>query len=143
MLKYLRFAVILLLPAVSHAHCFDYASRQFDIDIDIIRAIATAESSMRADVINVNTNKSIDVGLMQINTIHRNEIKKVGLEVQDLLEPCTNVIVGTWLLDSAIKRANGDIWQGVGYYHSGTKALQVKYISRVKIAYKKILRGKG
>jgi hypothetical protein len=51
-------------------------------------AIAKAESGMREDAININTNNTIDIGIFQINSVH---FKKEGCSPKELLDQYTNV----------------------------------------------------
>ncbi|MGL5968921.1 MAG: lytic transglycosylase domain-containing protein [Kluyvera sp.] len=125
----------LLFTKVSTASCFELAGEEFQIDWRVIYAIASVESNLNADAINVNKNRSIDVGMMQINTIHQNELASRGIAMNELLDPCKNIIVGTWILKKNIAIADGDIWKGVGYYHSSTPKFQISYINKVKDAY--------
>jgi soluble lytic murein transglycosylase-like protein len=123
------------LPLSAQAHCFDYAAQRFDVDADILRAIARVESNFNHKAMNVNNNKSYDIGMMQINSIHKSALEKAGVKMEDLMEPCTNVIVGAWILKGSIERAGGDTWKGVGYYHSSTPKFYEVYISKVKKAF--------
>lgn len=54
----------------------------------IALAVAKAESNLRADTFNVNTNGSIDIGIFQINSVH---YKKPGCSLQDVTDPYKNV----------------------------------------------------
>lgn len=117
------------------ANCFPYAASRFGVQETILRAIARVESGFNGQALNVNTNASYDIGMMQINSIHKETLEKAGLTMTDLLEPCTNVIVGAWLLEEAIRRSDGDVWKGVGRYHSATPALASVYIRKVREAH--------
>ena len=117
------------------ANCFPYAASRFGVDETILRAIARVESGFNGQALNVNKNASYDIGMMQINSIHKDTLEKTGLTMTDLLEPCTNVIVGAWLLERAIQRSDGDIWKGVGRYHSGTPELALSYTQKVRKAH--------
>ncbi len=46
---------------------------------------------------------SLDVGLMQINTAHLPELKRRGIGVEDLFDPCTNIQTGTRILSDFYK----------------------------------------
>ncbi|HEY3591069.1 MAG TPA: lytic transglycosylase domain-containing protein [Buttiauxella sp.] len=120
------------------AFCFKLASEEFQIDWRIIYAIATVESNMNATAVNFNRNSSIDIGVMQINSIHQNELASEGISMNELLEPCKNVIAGTWLLKKSINNAAGDVWKGVGYYHSATPEFHNRYIRKVRQAFNKL-----
>ncbi|MCB1712928.1 MAG: transglycosylase SLT domain-containing protein, partial [Candidatus Riesia sp.] len=51
-------------------------------------AVARAESGIREDAININTNDTIDVGIFQINTVH---FGKDGCALKDLVDQYKNV----------------------------------------------------
>ena len=51
-------------------------------------AIAKAESDMKEDAINVNTNRTIDIGIFQVNSVH---FKKEGCSPKELLDQYKNV----------------------------------------------------
>jgi len=135
MMKALLFLFLGVFACTTQASCFRLASEEFGIDWRLIYSIAKVESNHNADAINVNNNKSIDVGMMQINTVHQYELANRGIAMNELLDPCKNVIVGTWLLKKSIARADGDIWKGVGFYHSATPSIQLRYIGKVKLAF--------
>lgn len=125
----------ILFSNVATASCFKLAGEEFHLDWKILYSIASIESSLNADAINVNKNNSVDVGIMQINSIHQHELSTLGIKMDELFEPCKNIIVGAWLLKRSIMSANGDVWKGVGRYHSATPELQKKYIKKVKHVY--------
>jgi len=51
-------------------------------------AVAKAESGLREDAIGINTNKTIDVGIFQINTVH---FKKPECQLKDIVDAKKNV----------------------------------------------------
>lgn len=72
-----------------------------------------------------NTDLSFDLGPMQVNTIHIEDLERVtnipAREVFKALkyDPCANIATGLWLLRRSINRS-GDLWKGVAQYHSRT-----------------------
>lgn len=59
----------------------------FPEDYEIMLAIAKAESSMNPEAVHVNTNGTIDCGLLQINSVH-------GYECEWLKDPDNNLKAG-------------------------------------------------
>jgi soluble lytic murein transglycosylase-like protein len=59
---------------------------------------------MNPNSIGKNKNGSVDVGLMQVNSIHFPKLKSYGISPEDLFDPCTNINVGAWELASCIRR---------------------------------------
>ncbi|WP_242734304.1 lytic transglycosylase domain-containing protein [Xanthomonas translucens] len=53
------------------------------------------EDAQRIAVEQVRAGRSTDVGLMQVNSQH---LRKFGVTPKDLLEPCTNIRIGTTIL---------------------------------------------
>ena len=51
-------------------------------------AIAKAESGLREDAININTNDTIDVGVFQINSVH---FKKPGCSLKEIVNAEKNI----------------------------------------------------
>ena len=58
--------------------------------------------------------RSIDVGIMQINSYW---IRKHGWPLEWVLEPANNVKIGVWILAQEIQR-HGLNWRAVAYYHT-------------------------
>lgn len=101
------------------AFCFESAGQRYGVDPLLLIAIAQAESSLNPKAINKNKNKSIDVGLMQINSIWFKSLEEWGISKSDLIEkPCQNVYVGAYILALNIKK-NGVNWKSIGAYNAG------------------------
>lgn len=112
---------LLLLAAANSAFaesCWSSASERYGIHDTLLRAIALTESAMDSTAINHNTNGSVDVGLMQINSRWFPQLAEMGLQPGDLWNPCTNIHVGAWILAGEIRRF-GYTWQAVGAYNAG------------------------
>lgn len=63
----------------------------------------------------IKTNRSVDVGLMQINTRwHGHRVDRIT----DLLDPLTNVRVAAQILNEQFARYSDDAERAVGSYHS-------------------------
>ena len=75
-----------------------------------------------------------DIGLMQINTSLLPKLASFGIREQDLLDPCTNIEVGAWVLSDAIRR-HGDTWQAVGAYNAACTQLRGKACTEARSRY--------
>ena len=110
--------------------------RQIGIRVDGIkpRAIAKVESNNQPQARNTNTDGSVDVGLMQINSRHFPVLARYHITPQALMEPCLNVQVGAWVLAQAIG-VHGATWRAIGAYNAGgspaREALREKYVAKV------------
>ncbi len=124
------FAAILLLaiPRIGHAFCFEEAGGMYGVSPRLLWAIAKVESDFNPDAINRNRNGSYDVGLMQINSWWE---KRLGNDLwKSLKNPCQNVKVGAWVLAQCIQRF-GRTWKGIGCYNTSNDAKRAKYAKKV------------
>jgi len=111
--------------------CIHEAAQCFQINPLIIKAIIWQESNNRQNVVNFNKNKTQDVGIMQINSIHFNTLKSQGISEKELREnSCANIFSGSWILNKVIKN-HGYSWEGIGRYHSKTPYHRDRYVSRL------------
>jgi soluble lytic murein transglycosylase-like protein len=110
--------------------CITRAAAYHAVSPYLLRAIAWQESRMRASAIGRNANGTLDLGALQINTIHLPRLRRYGIDARALMEPCTSAFVGAWLLREQFDRY-GNTWQAVGAYHSQTPALNARYASSV------------
>ncbi len=106
--------------------CFDAAAKYHGVSAEVLKAIAEQESSMRPQARNQNTDGSHDLGLMQINSLWLEELARRGVSLAQLLDPCTNIHAGAWILSKQIERF-GNTWQAIGAYHSRTPEHNARY----------------
>lgn len=120
--------------------CANYAARHYNVSPYVVLSIIEVEGGKKGTV-SKNSNNSYDLGVMQINTIHLPEIKSNFPNVDWKVlanEPCVNIGVGTWILSKRINEA-GELWKGVGNYHSRTPKYHRIYLNKIYRAYKKVL----
>lgn len=143
------FQACLCLAAEPQQNVFQKACAVFRIPPALIMAIARTESDCNPLCITISgreyrprsgeeavllaqegmrQNKSVDVGLMQINSYW---IKKLNLSCRTVLEPGNNVLLAAWILNQEMRRY-GRTWKAVGAYHSKKPARQRAYIRRVQ-----------
>jgi hypothetical protein len=128
----------------------EYASSQMGISVDLLAAVAWAESKMMPYALNVGgkayyfTSKkqalqmlreietgNVDIGLLQVN--YRLWGEPLGLQKEDLLDAKVCVITGAMILTYNLQR-HRDPWVAIGRYHSGN-------MRRIKAYQKKVSRG--
>lgn len=143
-----------LLPAVfflmvsSDAHaCWEAAASRYGVDARLLYAVASVESSLNPSVINRDNpfGNTYDIGLMQINSSHLPKLSKYGITEASLLDACTNMHVGAWILAGNFQRY-GVTWEAVGAYNASCSKLRgldcvnarVKYASKVNRALLKL-----
>ncbi|EOB3708474.1 lytic transglycosylase domain-containing protein [Escherichia coli] len=127
--------------------CLLNASTVHHIEPEILLSIISVEGG-RVGAVSVNKNGSEDLGIMQINThawlpLVSNTFFAGNQQIANeklTNDGCFNIYVGTWILSKAISEENGDVWEGVGKYHSKTPTYKYKYIEKVKKEYEKIKR---
>lgn len=115
------------------AHCFDEAANRYGVSARLLRSIAQHESGMRSQIVVTNTNGSRDIGLMGINTIHLEPgeaLHQAGFQLEHLKDPCTNVMVGAFLLKRKVLKY-GFTWKAVGAYHSETPEYSARYQQKI------------
>ncbi|EOX7395776.1 lytic transglycosylase domain-containing protein [Enterobacter quasiroggenkampii] len=124
--------------------CLLNASTVNHIQPEILLSIISVEGGS-VGAVSVNKNGSEDLGIMQINThawlkLVSNTFFSGNQQVaHETLanDGCFNIYVGTWILSKAISDENGDIWAGVGRYHSQNPTYKYRYIEKVKKAYER------
>lgn len=113
----------------------------------LLYAVRKAENGKVGQAVS-NKNGTRDLGPMQLNEINLKEIAKHAIALEGGVDAvseqlknngCFNISAGAWFLRKKINEAGGDVWKGVGLYHSNTPHLAAKYINRVYDQYRKIL----
>jgi soluble lytic murein transglycosylase-like protein len=112
------------------ATCWEQAARRHRVNPHLLVAIAEVESGLRPGAIGRNTNGSVDIGLMQINSLWLPELQRHGISPRDLLDPCVSVHVGAWVLAQKMRRY-GNTWTAVGAYNAGSNVLRERYARKV------------
>lgn len=123
----------------AHAFCFEEAGALYGVPPSLLRGIAQVESSMNPGALNeghLRRTRSVDVGLMQINSrwLSREPFKSLGYQREHLLNPCANVKVGAWILANEI-RQRGLNWEAVGAYNASCRTLKGDDCSRARLGY--------
>lgn len=131
-----------LLAAPAFSTCWSQAALTFAIEARLLQAIAVTESGLDRRSLNLNTNGSHDIGLMQINSRHLPALRKLGIDEQRLYQDtCLSVMVGASILSGMMARY-GYNWEAVGAYNAGTApnryTLRMVYARRVWLNYQKL-----
>ncbi|EFE6858635.1 lytic transglycosylase domain-containing protein [Escherichia coli] len=143
--------LILFLPriAIGGTSCFDNAGKLYNIDPQLLRAIAIVESKMKSNAIRYNRNAkgeilTRDFGLMQINERHIKNLRKQGVIKSGnelIIYPCLNIYVGTSILAKHFSRC-GVNWQCLGTYNAGfnknNSSKRIEYAKKIFSTYKKL-----
>ena len=125
---YLLAGLLLLFPQVAGAFCFEEAGEEFGVPAGLLWAIAKVESGFDPLAEGRNANGSIDVGVMQINSIWFDRL--VGVNSETMREPCANVRTGAYILAECLGRY-GYTWEGIGCYNAISIDKRAAYARRV------------
>lgn len=126
---YLLAALLSLsLAGQARAFCFDEAGALYGINPQILRAIAKVESNFNPAAVNVNTNGSYDIGLMQVNSTWASSLGKERWAAQG--DACFNTKTGAWILAMCMNKY-GYTWKAIGCYNSQTPDKRDRYSRKV------------
>lgn len=106
--------------------CWDEAASRYGVSSHLLYAVARAESDLNPAALNLQhkgRTGTYDIGLMQINSSHLPVLARLGITERDLYEPCTNIMVGAWLLSGYFLR-HGVNWDAVGAYNAACSQLK-------------------
>ncbi|WP_073970375.1 transglycosylase SLT domain-containing protein [Serratia ficaria] len=149
-MRYIAFALFMLFITMpSFADCFNKAGHDFQIDPNLLRAIAWNESKINTNAIGYNKIHGYGIGLMQIDSQHFHYLlSQFGITQWHLKhDACINIYTGAYFLSLAFNKW-GRNWRAVGAYNAGfakTKKQEKKrniYISKIKSTYS-IINGNG
>jgi len=109
-------------------YCFDAAARRYGLPPALLWAVAKVESNFDPAAVNRNRNGSLDVGVMQINSIW---LKQLGKERWGALgDPCFNIQVGAYVMADCLRR-HGYTYEGIGCYNADSYEQRIRYARKV------------
>lgn len=118
------------------AQCIQKASQVYKVPLSVLFAVLATERGKIGEV-NHNKNGTVDVGPMQINTVHFKDAEKWGLTPEILTNNgCANFIFGTWYLSTLLDKY--DTWEAIGIYHSRTPYYKSRYQNRAYTRLKEL-----
>jgi soluble lytic murein transglycosylase-like protein len=119
--------------------CIVAAANYRHIDPSLLKAIAIQESGLNLWAVNRNNaNGSVDHGPFQINSSWLPKLKKHGITVAQLYDPCISAYVAAWILADSINR-HGATWRAVGAYNSPRESNQRNYARTIRQHYTRLL----
>ncbi|MCL4635288.1 transglycosylase SLT domain-containing protein [Burkholderia sp.] len=118
------------LCGVARADCLDDAAAFQHVSVSLMRGIAQVESGMNPNAVNTNTNGTVDIGLMQINSTWLPTLAREGITRESLFDACTNAYVGAWILSQNIRQL-GPNWNAIGAYNSASPDKRLAYARKV------------
>lgn len=115
------------------AECVAHAARTFGVPELPIWIILDVEGGTVGKV-SWNSNKTYDIGPMQVNSIWLKHIAPFGITESQLRDNlCVNIYVGTWIFTKELKR-HMTLPKALAYYHSPTPKHQHRYLGLVQRA---------
>lgn len=123
-------AMLCAVPTIARADCIDDAASFHHVNVSLMRAIAQVESGTQTHAVNANSNGTVDIGLMQINSSWLPRLAREGISEQSLFDPCTNAYVGAWILSENI-RQYGPTWSAIGAYNASSPDKRLAYARKV------------
>lgn len=142
-----RCLIVLLFMGVCSAvwaDCFDRAAARFNLNPDLLRAMAEQESRYRDEAVGPllpDGNRAL--GKMQVNSVHLPALARYGVTRHDLMTSCGSIFTGAWIFAGYVRRV-GYTWQAVGIYNTGpaskNRAAQERYIAAVRRRFERIQR---
>lgn len=123
--------------------CIMDASDRFDVPVSMILTILDVEGGEVGES-SRNTNKTHDLGPMQINTCHLGRLKQYGITKTDLIaNGCLNIQVGAFLLKEHLIASGGKRLEAMGRYHSQNEPYKTRYKNRARNAYRELKSNPG
>jgi soluble lytic murein transglycosylase-like protein len=116
-------------------YCITQTAKRFSLPEIVLKSILEVEAG-KVGELRVNKNGTYDIGPMQINSSWLNKFDGYVSKEDILYNGCTNIQVGAWILRYNIDKT-GNLWQGIGNYHSNTKTKHDMYKNKVFIAMQK------
>ena len=137
-MKYLIILAIFFNLSYATTNYFEEAGEYYRIDPKILYCIAKKESKFNPNAISRNSNGSVDIGVMQINSVHLKELKKYGFQKEHLFNPKINIYAGAWLLKRCFNK-HGVSEDGITCYNGRIENNTYGYevLKELKLVYEK------
>lgn len=128
------------------AECINVASKRYGIHQDILYAILLVEGGSVGSNSKANTNGTYDIGLFQINSMHRKRFQALGISEEELRnDGCTNAIAAAWHLHGVLTldvvkgiKTQDDYLRAIALYHSATPEFNRIYAAKLKKAFERL-----
>jgi soluble lytic murein transglycosylase-like protein len=137
-MKYLIILAIFFNLSYATTNYFEEAGEYYRIDPKILYSIAKIESKLNPNAINRNTNGTVDIGIMQINSVHMKELNKRGFRREHLFNTKINIFAGAWILRQCFDK-HGVSQDGLTCYNGRIKdnPYGYKVLKELKQVYEK------
>ena len=132
----LSLSVLTVIPIPVKAACFEEAATRYQMPSVLLKAISRVESAGNPSALNRNKDGSFDIGHMQINSRWLPKLSHFGISRDQLWDPCTNTLVGAWILAQNVQRI-GYSWSAVGAYNAASPVMRDRYARKISDALKR------
>ena len=132
----LSLSVLTVIPIPVKAACFEEAATRYQMPSVLLKAISRVESAGNPSALNRNKDGSFDIGHMQINSRWLPKLSHFGISRDQLWDPCTNTLVGAWILAQNVQRI-GYSWSAVGAYNAASPVQRDRYARKISDALKR------
>lgn len=119
---FLSLALCIVAAAKDNGKYDEYFSQigsHFDIPPTLLKKIAKIESNLNERCVGVNKNKTVDYGLMQINSCHFKTLAPYGIGEHNIMNPKVNITAAAILLKKYVVKEGFNLHE-IGKYHSHT-----------------------
>lgn len=123
--------------------CLDRVVQRYDVHPLVLTLIATVEGGWAGARIE-NTNSTVDLGLMQINSLHVKELSNYGITERMLQNnECISLGVAAWYVrrvtDGITLKEPEDYFRAIARYHSKNEPYLTIYADKLMDAYEKLI----
>jgi soluble lytic murein transglycosylase-like protein len=132
----LSLPLLAVIPIPGKAACFEEAAARYQVPSVLLKAISRVESAGNPSALNRNKDGSFDIGHMQINSRWLPKLSHFGISREQLWDPCTNTLVGAWILAQNVHRI-GYSWNAVGAYNATSPVKRERYARKISDALKR------
>ena len=132
----LSLSLLAVIPIPGKAACFEEAASHYQVPSVLLKAISRVESAGNPSALNRNKDGSFDIGHMQINSRWLPKPSHFGISHDQLWDPCTNTLVGAWILAQNVQRI-GYSWSAVGAYNAASPVMRDRYARKISDAMKR------
>ena len=127
--------------------CLRVAARVNGVPPAVLLMLLQVEDGRLGEV-SGNRNGTVVISPFQLNEIWLPAVAQHwGMTVEDAFPIlrdnfCGNADAAAWILRGALADAHGDVWEGVGRYHSARSDLKAAYLRRVLAAARRLRTGR-
>lgn len=126
--------------------CIERASARYGVHTDVLFAILMVEGGTVGKDSKANNNGTYDIGPFQINSMHRKELSRIGVDEKTLRnDGCINAMVAARHLKRVITpevlegiRTEDDYLSALANYHSATPKYNKIYADKLLKAFNKL-----